>query len=71
MLKTMTVSYYLTGEEVERLDYITTLFNQATGKPHTPEQTFSALMTIGSARDIKDKMDFAEVNFSANIRMTA
>ena len=71
MLKTMTVSYYLTREEVERLDYITDLFNKATGKHHTPEQTFSALMTIGSARDIKDKMDFAELNFSANIMMTA
>lgn len=71
MLKTMTVSYTLTGEELERLDYITDLFNKATGKTHTPEQTFFALMTIGSARDIKDKMDFAELNFSANIMMTA
>lgn len=71
MLKPMTVTYNLTGEEIERLDYITTLFNAATGKQHTPEQTFTALMTIGSARDIKSKMDFAELNFSANIRMTA
>ena len=70
-MKTMTVSYHLTGEEVERLDYITELFNRATGKTHTPEQTFTALMTIGSARDIRDKMDGAEVSFLNNIRLTA
>ena len=63
MLKTITVSYHLTGEESERLDYLTELFNRATGKYHTPDQTFSALMTIGSARDIRDKMDGAEISF--------
>ena len=68
---TITVSYTLTDEESKRLDHITALFNQATGKQHTPEQTFSAIMRTGSARDIKDKLDFAELNFSANIRMTA
>ena len=70
-MKTMTVSYHLTGEEVERLDYITELFNRATGKDHTPEQTFTALMTIGSAQNIRDKMDGAEISFLNNIRMTA
>lgn len=71
MLKTIAVEFSLTGEEVERLDYITELFNKATGKKHTHEQTFSALMNIGSARDIREKMDEAEFNFSQNIRMTA
>lgn len=68
---TISVTYTLTDEEAKRLDHITDLFNQATGKPHTPEQTFSAIMRTGSARDIKDKLDYAELNFSANIRMTA
>jgi hypothetical protein len=71
MLRKMTVEYLLTGEEIERIDYLTRLFDQATGKKHTAEQTFTALMTIGSARDIRDKMDFAELNFSANIQAIA
>lgn len=62
-MQKMTVEYYITGDERERLEYITDLFNRATGKDHTPEQTFTALMTIGSARDIRDKMDYAESNF--------
>lgn len=62
-MQKIAVEYYITDEERDRLDYITTLFNQATGKTHTMEQTFTALMTIGSARDIRDKMDYAESNF--------
>ena len=71
MLKTITVSYTLTGEESDRLDYLTDLFNRATGKHHTQEQTFAAIMTIGSARDIRTKMDEAEICFLANARIPA
>lgn len=63
----MKVDYILDEEETKRLNYITELYNKASGNYHTPEQTFSALMIIGSASDIRQRMDFAEHNFSAII----
>lgn len=67
----MTVTYYLDEAETARLDHLTALFDRATGKTHTPEQTFSAIMTTGCGQDISARMDYAEVCFSANLRACA
>jgi hypothetical protein len=70
-MKDITVTYYLSEHEYKRLERVTELFTLATGNQHTPEDTFRALMVLGAASDMESYFDFAENNFSANIKASA
>ena len=70
-MKTITVDYVLSDAEYKRLERITDLFSRATGEQKTPESTFRALMVLCSKSDIASYMDYAEINFSANLKESA
>lgn len=65
--KTFTVKFFIDPEELKRLEAIAEVFKQYVDqdgqKPfenHTPEKVFDSMMTLGSKKDIDQKLDFFE-----------